>query len=176
MFKFRMWPVLATGVLVLSVGSYAIADDDDDEDENEVSVEIEATNDAGFKLEVEAEGTSLGFIDEFDGFPPSSVGDLSGEAKLTDPDGNECEVRIGASQNGIGRTPGGGTIPRLLLFSEFGVPLIQISHNASMDVRINRTGKLLFLPCDVGVTSPPAARRPIQFPGDQTEVEIEEDS
>ncbi len=32
MFKFKMWPVLATGVLVLSVGSYAIADDDDDDD------------------------------------------------------------------------------------------------------------------------------------------------
>jgi len=26
MFKFKMWPVLATGILLLSVGSYAIAD------------------------------------------------------------------------------------------------------------------------------------------------------
>ena len=175
MIKFRIWPVLATGVLVLSVGSYAIADDDDDEDENEVSVEIEATNDAGFRLEVEAEGTSLGFIDEFDGFPPSSVGDLRGEAKLTDPDGNECEVRIGASQNGLGFNPGNGTtIPRLLLFSEIGFRLVVISHNASMTVRVaGGPGKSLFrdLGCNVG---PPMA--PITFPGDQTEVEIEEDS
>ncbi len=28
MFKFRMWPVLATGFLLLSVGSYAIADNE----------------------------------------------------------------------------------------------------------------------------------------------------
>ena len=29
MFKFKMWPVLATGFLLLSVGSYAIADIED---------------------------------------------------------------------------------------------------------------------------------------------------
>ena len=29
MFKFKMWPVLATGMLLLSVGSYAIADIED---------------------------------------------------------------------------------------------------------------------------------------------------
>ncbi len=35
MFKFRMWPVLATGFLVLSAGSYAIAQDDDDDDDDD---------------------------------------------------------------------------------------------------------------------------------------------
>ena len=35
MFKFRMWPVLATGLLVLCAGSYAIADDDDDDDDDD---------------------------------------------------------------------------------------------------------------------------------------------
>ncbi len=29
MFKFKLWPVLATGILLLSVGSYAIADLED---------------------------------------------------------------------------------------------------------------------------------------------------
>ena len=37
MFKFRMWPVLATGLLVLCAGPYAIADDDDDDDDDRVS-------------------------------------------------------------------------------------------------------------------------------------------
>ncbi len=39
MFKFRMWTVLATGLLVLSAGSYAIADDDDDDNDGD-SVEV----------------------------------------------------------------------------------------------------------------------------------------
>ena len=59
MTKFRMWSVIATGVLVLSAGSNASADDDD---ENEIKVEVEATNAEGFSLEIEVEGTSLGFI------------------------------------------------------------------------------------------------------------------
>ncbi len=42
MFKFRMWPVLATGFLVLSVGSYAIADDDDDDDDKTVRTRTRA--------------------------------------------------------------------------------------------------------------------------------------
>ncbi len=170
LFNFKVVSVAATGLMMLSAGSYAIADDDDDEDENEVSVEIEATNDDGYRLEVEAEGTSLGFIDEFDNFPLPSDGDLSGEAKLTDPDGNECEVEIGASQNGIGRTPGGGTIPRLFLFSESGVPLLFIVHGASISVRITEGGKFLFDGCNVG---PPMEF--IIFPGDQTEIEIEQE-
>ena len=172
MFKFKMWPVLATGFLVLGVGSYAIADDDDDDDENEVSVEIEATNDEGFRLEVEAEGTSLGFIDEFDDFPPRSDGDLSGEAILTDPDGNECEVEIAGSNNGVGFTPNRATvIGRLMMFAESGQRLVLIRYDESMTVRVTGPGKVLFVGCNLG----PANRR-ILFPGDQTEVEIEEDS
>jgi len=201
MFKFKMWPVLATGLLVLSAGSFAVADDDDDdddddrtsswwssdwkdvwrhisdndddddEDENEVSVEVEATNDDGYKLEIEAEGTSLGFIDGFIDDPDGFIGDLRGEAKLTDPDGNECEVEIAGSNNGVVFTPMMRTvIGRLLMFAESGQPLVLIRYNESMTVRINRPSQPLFsvLGCDVPDFGP------IIFPGDQTEVEIEE--
>ena len=171
MIKFRMWPVLATGALVLSVGSYAIADDDDDEDENEVSVEVEATNDAGFKLEVEVEGTSLGFIDLLRS-DPGFFGDLRGEAKLTDPDGNECEVEIGASNNGIGLSPNPniGFFPRLALYSAAtGNVVVIIRHTESMRIVISRVSKVEFVGCNVG-----SPTRIIPFPGDQTEVEIEE--
>ncbi len=171
MFKFRMWPVLATGFLVLSAGSYAIADDDDDEDENEVSVEIEATNDDGYKLEVEVEGTSLGFVDATDNDPPTVFGDLSGKVKLTDPQGNECEVEIVRSTNGIGSPPVGFR-PRLALGAASG-RVLNIAHDDSMSVLIPPGSTTRF--AELGCFSPSGARV-IGFPGDQTEVEIEEDS
>ncbi len=74
MFKFKMWPVLATGFLLLSVGSYAIADDDD---ENVVSVEIEAINEDGYKFGPIADneyGYKLGPIaDNEDGHKHGSI-------------------------------------------------------------------------------------------------------
>ena len=145
-------------------------DNDDDEDENEISVEVEATNDDGFKLEVEVEGTSLGSINDST-MEARVLGDLRGEAKLTDPDGNECEVEIGSSDNGVRFRPGGGFGASLVLRAEVGGPLVIINHNDSMSVSVHRVGKELFVGCDIEPLG-----EGIRFPGELTEVEIEEDS
>ncbi len=178
MFIFRIVCVVATGLLMLNAGSYAIADDDSDSDSdaNEVSVEVEATggvdtSTVGYTLEIEAEGTSLGLAGTF------PVGDLAGEAVLTDPFGVECEIPITFSLNSLEVT--GGPFPGVALALFTGAPgggnraLIFIFHDESMRVIIPPgpfgVDKFVALGC-AALTGPPPA---MIFPGDQTEVEIE---
>ncbi len=156
---------------------FAIADDDSDSDSdsdaNEVSVEVTATNEAGYKLKVEVEGTGLGFINVFAEPPVASCfGGLTGEAELTDPLGNECEVEIVKSNNGIEMVQN-GVIARLSLFNASNVVVISIGHNDSMSVTIPSPGKFEFVG-DCSVVPPVGPDGPILFPGDRTEVEIEE--
>ncbi len=166
MFIFRIVSVLATGLLMLSAGSFAIADDDSDSDENEVSVEVEATNAAGYRLEVDVEGTSLGLFDP----SGSDLGDLAGEAVLTDPSGNECEIEITHSINSVIPPAGAGT-PSLALFGGDGPTVVSIAHDQSMRVVIPplSVARFVVLGCD---PLPPGPSVNI-FPGDQTEVQIE---
>ena len=173
MFIFRIVSVLATGLLMLSAGSFAIADDDSDSDsdENEVSVEVEATNAAGYRLEVDVEGTSLGLANTF---PSGTLGDLAGEAVLTDPSGNECEIEITFSINST-IPPAGPATPSLALFTGDPGPgnpaVVVIAHDQSMRVAIPppSVARFVVLGCD---PLPPGPSVMI-FPGDQTEVEIE---
>ena len=176
MFIFRIVSVLATGLLMLSAGSFAIADDDSDSDsdENEVSVEVEATNAAGYRLEVDVEGTSLGLVNTF---PSGTLGDLAGEAVLTDPSGNECEIEITFSINSL-IPPAGAQTPSLALFTGTGDPgpgnpaVLIIAHDQSMRVAIPppSVARFVVLGCDPLPPGPSA----MIFPGDRTEVEIEE--
>ncbi len=172
MFIFRIVSVLATGLLMLSAGSFAIADDDSDSDsdENEVSVEVEATNAAGYRLEVDVEGTSLGLVNTF---PSGTLGDLAGEAVLTDPSGNECEIEITHSINSVIPPAGAGT-PSLALFGGDGPTVVSIAHDQSMRVVIPPPSVARFevLGCDPLPFPGPTV---MIFPGDQTEVQIEED-
>ncbi len=183
MFNFRIVSVVATGLLMLCAGSYAIADDDSDSDSdsdsdaNEVSVEVEATNDGGYSLEVDVEGTSLGLFDP----SGSDLGDLAGEAVLTDPSGNECEVEITFSINSL-IPPAGDMTPSLALFTGApgGAPgmgnpaVVTIAHDQSMRVAIPppSVARFVVLGCDPLPIPGPTV---IIFPGDQTTVEIEED-
>ncbi len=178
MFIFRIVCVVATGLLMLNAGSYAIADDDSDSDSdaNEVSVEVEATNDGGYRLEVDVEGTSLGLFDP----SGSDLGDLAGEAVLTDPSGNECEIEITHSINSV-IPPAGDMTPSLALFTGApgGAPgpgnpaVVVIAHDQSMRVAIPppSVARFVVLGCDPLPPGPSA----MIFPGDQTTVEIEED-
>ena len=121
-------------------------------------------------MEIEAEGTSLGLVG-------NGLGDLTGEAELTDPFGVECEIPITFSLNGLDVT--GGPFPGVALALFTGAPgggntaLILIFHDESMRVIIppgaNGVDRFVALGCAALPGLPPA----MIFPGAQTEVEIE---